>query len=206
MRSARCTVPSRWAMMIAGAAAQQAIHGLLQQPLGGRVQARRRLVQDDHAGILQEDAGEGQQLRLAGGEPAAAGGQLGIQAMGQGLVPVSRPSSPSAARMRASGIWAVEEGQVIAHGGVEQLDILGDHAHAGAQIGHPAPAQVHAAQAAPGPRVGSYRRNSRRASVVLPLPVRPSRPSTVPGSRRNETSRRAQRRSAPDCSGCSAPS
>ena len=38
------------------------------------------------------------------------------------------------------------------------------------------------------PRSASYSRSSRRASVVLPLPVRPNRPSTRPGSSANETS------------------
>ena len=40
------------------------------------------------------------------------------------------------------------------------------------------------------PSVGSYRRNSSRAIVVLPEPVRPSSPSTSPGSTQQETSRR----------------
>jgi len=38
------------------------------------------------------------------------------------------------------------------------------------------------------PTAGSYRRNSKRVIVVLPLPVRPSRPNTRPSGRSNDTS------------------
>ena len=68
---------------------QQLVHGALYQLLGGRVEARRRLVQDDQAGVFQEDAGEGEQLRLARREPATRRTQLGIEAGGQRLEPAS---------------------------------------------------------------------------------------------------------------------
>ena len=42
------------------------------------------------------------------------------------------------------------------------------------------------------PRCASYRRNISRDIVVLPLPVRPSKPSTFPGRRSNDTSSSTQ--------------
>src|SRR6266508_2013408 len=52
---------------------EQALDGALDCPLGGGVEPRRRLVEDDQAGVVQEHAGEGQQLGLASREPAAIG-------------------------------------------------------------------------------------------------------------------------------------
>ena len=65
----------------------QRVHGALDQVLGGRVQARRGLVEDDQARVLQKDARKGQQLRLARRQPAAARFQLGVQPVGQARVP-----------------------------------------------------------------------------------------------------------------------
>ena len=62
---------------------QQPVHGPLDELLGGRVQPRRRFVQDHQSGIAQEDAGEGEQLRFACRQPAAAGSQHGVQPLGQ---------------------------------------------------------------------------------------------------------------------------
>ena len=152
----------------------------------------------------EEDAGEGQQLRLArptGRAPPASSSVS--RPCGQRAEPRAQsPARRCAVRMRSSGMVGVEEGQVVAHAGAEELHVLRDHADAPAQVRQPRVAHVDAAQAPMQmlPLLGSYRRNSRRVSVVLPLPVRPSRPSTWPGATRNDTSsstgraRRSRRR------------
>jgi hypothetical protein len=63
-----------------GAPVQQAIDRPRDQALGGRIEARRRLVEDDEAGIFEKDAYEGEQLGFPGGE--AAGDQWRIQPSG----------------------------------------------------------------------------------------------------------------------------
>ena len=44
---------------------QQLVNGALDAPFGGRIEPRRRLVQDDEAGVTQENTREGQELRFA---------------------------------------------------------------------------------------------------------------------------------------------
>ncbi len=96
----------------------------------------------------------------------------------------SSPKSSSAATRRSSANAAVEEGQVVPQRGPEQLHFLGDHRHALAQH-----VQVRsgAGRLHPGecsPLIGSAMRNTSRVRVVLPLPVRPSRPNTRAGFER----------------------
>ena len=98
-------------------------------------------------GIAQEDAREGQQLGLARRKAVPAGVQLRIQPLGQ-RARTSRPAPalPARPRMRSSGMAAVEEGQVVAHAGAEELHILGDDADALAQRLQPGLAQFAAVQ------------------------------------------------------------
>jgi hypothetical protein len=57
-----------------GSAGKQSVDGMFDIALGGGVEARRRLVEDDQAGIAQEDADKGQELGAWPAEsPAPAG-------------------------------------------------------------------------------------------------------------------------------------
>ena len=61
-----------------------------QEGLGGRIQPRRRLVEDDNPGILQEDTGEGQKLLLAGREPLSRRADLTVESETANLIPKAR--------------------------------------------------------------------------------------------------------------------
>jgi hypothetical protein len=51
----------------AGAAGEEATDGALEQLLGGRIEPRGCLVEDNQAWIFEEDAGQCDELRLTGG-------------------------------------------------------------------------------------------------------------------------------------------
>jgi len=57
--------------------------GLLNQPLGLRIQGRGRLVQDQDRRILEQGPGQGQPLALADGENAAALADQRVIALGK---------------------------------------------------------------------------------------------------------------------------
>ena len=160
------------------------------QLLGGRVEARGGFVEDDQAGIAQEDAREGQQLGLAGGDAAPARLQLGVQPVGQPCQPVGQSQFVDHRQDLVVGDAAVEESEVVAHGGLEELDVLGDQAtrcRSGlswcwVQRDAPQPdlAVGWVVQAEDQPRQGG----------LAAEPVRPSRPITVPGFRSKSSSSR----------------
>ena len=77
-RSAISTVDSRWAMMIAVRRGQDRPQRTLDQPLGRYVEARRRLVEDQHRRVGEEGPGERHQLALAGRQPPAPVGDVGV--------------------------------------------------------------------------------------------------------------------------------
>ena len=106
----------------------------LDQLLGGRVEPRRGLVEDHQAGVLQEDPGEGQQLRLARRQPTAPVAKLGVQSLGQGAVPAPQAQVAEHLQDALVGDRGVEQRQVVAHRGPEELHVLGDHADMLAQV------------------------------------------------------------------------
>ena len=140
---------SRWAMMmpVRPRSSRSTARSISRSVAGSsRDDASSRITRP---GSLQEDAGEGQQLRLARRQPAAARRQLACRARAAARDATSpRPRSSSARQDARVGDARVEEGQVVAHAGVEQLHVLRDHADAPAQIGAAAPSRrSHAAQA-----------------------------------------------------------
>jgi hypothetical protein len=129
-----------------GAAAQQPLQRLLQPSLGDRVEAARGLVEQDDAGILEEHAGQRQQLRLAGRQVGAAGAHRGVEAVGESVEPGPESHLVQHLDQALVGDGGIEEGQVVAHGGLEQLHLLRHHPHAAAQFDQRHVARVHAAQ------------------------------------------------------------
>jgi len=90
----------------------------------------------DQAGVAQEDAGTSQQLGFAGRQPAGAPIQEGIQAAWQRGAPRGQPHLVKNRLEALIGDAPIEEGEVVAHGGLEDLDILGHHADVLTQVGH----------------------------------------------------------------------
>ena len=62
-----------------GAASEKLVDGAFYQPLGGRVEPRRRLVQHDQPGIGEKGTGEGEQLTLAGRQTTPTGWEDGVE-------------------------------------------------------------------------------------------------------------------------------
>ena len=54
----------------------------LDEPLGRDVERRGRLVEDQHRRVGEEGAGERDELALAGAQPAALVGDVGLVAVG----------------------------------------------------------------------------------------------------------------------------
>ena len=63
--------------------------------------------------------------------------------LGSELIPVLQAQVADGFDDALIGDGRVEEGQVLAHRGVEELDVLGDHAHAAAQLLHWKLADIH---------------------------------------------------------------
>ena len=72
----------------AGAAGDQPVGGADDPGLGDGVHARGGLVEDDHADVAHQQAGERDQLLLAGRQARAARAEQGVEALGQAGDPV----------------------------------------------------------------------------------------------------------------------
>ena len=81
MRSAFCTVDSRWAMTSVVRFCVNRAKRLLHQPLRFGVERARRLVEQQDRRILEDGAGERQALALAARQPQAAVADLGVVAL-----------------------------------------------------------------------------------------------------------------------------
>ncbi len=114
--SQRCTEDSRCATMMPIRPRQQPIGGPLDPRLGDRVHPCGRLVEDHHVRVADQDAGEGDQLFLAGRELVTALAQPGLQAVRQ------------ARRPRSQTQFVQRPGRVGQKAGVEQRDVLGQGA------------------------------------------------------------------------------
>ena len=111
-----------------GAALEKTRQRLMQVVLGGSVQRRGGFVQDDHLGLGQHHACNGQPLALATGQTYARAPDHAVQAVGQrgdGAVELGDPQC-----LPAGIIGAVPaHGQVGPHAVVEQRRVLQDHRH-----------------------------------------------------------------------------
>ena len=172
------------------------LDGVAQRHLGGRVDRRGGLVQDQAARVGQVAAGQGDQLALAHRQVVAALADPGVHALRQPVDPAAQPQGLEAARLAVAGVGAAHA-DVLGHAGVEQEAVLGDHDQRRAQRGQADLAQVDAGDPdRPGGRVGQPM--SSLARVVLPDRwCRPGPPGCrrgcAPGRRRGPAARRGRR-------------
>src|SRR6266568_4074721 len=96
---------------------------------------------------MQKYPCKGKQLCLTSREPTAIWGQDRIQSIGQRLVPGEQAKVVERLDNTLVVDRLVEEGQVVAHGRVEQLHILCDHPNHVSQVGTASLAQVGTSQA-----------------------------------------------------------
>ena len=135
-------VESRWAMMMVVRPTVEPLQRLLDQQLGLSIHRRGRLVQDEHGSVLEHGAGDGEALLLPTGELDAPLTDEGIVAVRQRLdelVGVGHPGRLD--HLLLGGVRPAEE-DVLAHGAVEEEDVLQHDAHLLAQAGEVDVAQV----------------------------------------------------------------
>ena len=109
-----------------GAAVDEAVDGFLHELFGDDVEAAGGFVEDDHFGIADEGAGDGEALALAAGEGGAVGDDLGFDAEGKA---VDEFADVGGVEDLLEGVFAdvVEAvGDVVADGAGEELDLLRD--------------------------------------------------------------------------------
>ena len=92
---------------------QRALDGCLRR----RIQARRRLVEDDHRRIGERDARDADELALTGREPQTTRLHVRAETVRQRLEPVERAD----AAQRAADV-------VVRRVGMREADVLGDRA------------------------------------------------------------------------------
>ena len=133
----------------------------LDQPLADRVEGRRRLVEDQDAGVLEQDPGDRDPLLLAARQLVAALADHRVVAVGQ-------LGDPIVDRRRARGRDQLVVGrlgpgvaQVVADRRVEQVRLLGHEADRLAQRGEGDPADVDDRRSRPSPQSTSYSRGIR---------------------------------------------
>ena len=155
------------------------------------VEVRRRLVEDDDRGVLQQHARDGQALLLAARHPVPALADQGVVAVGQAGDQVVDAGGP--ARLDQLGVGGVgtRVAQVRANGVVEQMRVLHHHADGVAQRLQRVVAHVVTVDAT-SPALTSWMRGTRSALVVLPAPDGPTSATSSPGAMVKLTSRRIQ--------------
>ena len=110
---------------------ERAAQRLLHRDLRLGVEVGGRLVEHDDVGRLQEQAGDGDALLLAAGEPVAAVADDGVEAVGERFD--ERQDVRGAQRLEELGVGGVGLGvaQVRAQRLVEEVRVLGDDADRG---------------------------------------------------------------------------
>ena len=119
-----------------GAALAQLVQSLLDQDLGGVVQGRGSLVQNEDGGIFQKHAGDGQSLLLSARQPHAtlADDRLIAVLQSHDVVVDVGPLGGLDDLLLGGVQTAVED--VVADGGVEQVNVLLDDTDIAAHRGH----------------------------------------------------------------------
>ena len=110
------------------------VEGRLHGGLVLGVEVAGGLVEDHDAGVLQQHAGDGQALLLAARQAVAALADQGVEPVGQGGDHVVDPGGPAGRLQLGVGGVGAGVAQVGAHGVVEEVGVLGDHAD-GARAG-----------------------------------------------------------------------
>ena len=133
-----------------GAAAERAVGGLGEAGLGVGVEPAGGLVEQHEPGIGEQDAGEGEQLGLAGGEARPAV-EHGVEAIVEAGRPLGEPDiGEGGAQLVVGGVDGAEEGEVVAERRAEELHVLAHHRDPAAEVvgggvPHVDPAEPHAA-------------------------------------------------------------
>ena len=144
---------------------------------GGGVEARGRLVQEQHLGVVQQGPGRGRAACAAGGE--ALDGDVGPVGHAEALEQVARRAARTTLRSEAAHPGG--EHEVLACGeALVEAGVLGEHAGAPADL-----VAVDRGIEAEHPRgraSGARTPLRRRTVVVLPAPFGPSSASTSPCS------------------------
>ena len=127
-----------------GAALQQRLQRPLHLFLGGWIEARRRLVEDDDVRIAQQHARQRQPLRLAGRQRQLRAAEDGIQPVRLRREPRQQVQAVERVHDAVVVDGIVEQRQVVADGAAEELHFLGDHCDPGAHHRQPERTQVDA--------------------------------------------------------------
>ena len=203
----------------AGPAGEQPVDGVLQQRLGVGVEPRRRLVEHDQPGVLQEHAGEGDELRLARRQTARQSARARCRARRAARPTTRRAPAPRTRRRAGRRPRRGRTARTLSRSGAgEELHVLGDEADAPPEVVDPQVADVDAADAHRAAvdvveaeeragrssscpsrcgRGGRERDRARRGTTPAAAPAR---------GRRRSRRRRAPRRSAPAGRSTPAPS
>ena len=131
----------------AGASAQELCQGAADQRLGGRVDARRRFVQNHQARFAQQDARNRHELALAGGQLPAAGADERRDAVSQTPQPGAGPETLEGTRHRRCRHRVVEQGDIVAQAARHDLGLLRQHGDSLPQVPAAELAHRHSAEA-----------------------------------------------------------
>src|SRR4029450_5847511 len=134
-----------------GASGAEAVEGVGDAGLAGRVQVAGGLVQDQQGRVGDPGPGEGDQLALPGGQQGAPLTDLGVEAVGQAGDDLVGPDGPSGGLDLGPGRLRPAEADVVQDRAREQEALLGDVAHGPAQVGQADLAQIDAVQGDPAP-------------------------------------------------------
>ena len=107
-----------------GPAGAQALEGVGDPSLAGRVQVAGGLVQDQQGGVGDPGPGEGDQLALPGRQQRAPLADLGVVAVGQAGDDLVGPDRPGGGRDLGPGRVRPAEADVVQDGAREQEPIL----------------------------------------------------------------------------------
>ena len=131
IRSARRIVDSRWATTKAVRPASRRLEGLLDDALGGDVDARGGLVEDQQSRVREQRPGERHELALADREHRAALGDRGVVALGQALDEAVGADRRGGGLARRRGGVRPAEGDVVADRAGEEEALLRARCRAG---------------------------------------------------------------------------
>src|SRR5688500_12602850 len=98
---------------------KQLVDSALQALFCGGIQTRCSFIANDKAGITKEDARKSQQLRRPRGQGVGSSIQLGIQAFGQGTIPITQFQFFERGENMFISDRAVKEGKVVTNTGSE---------------------------------------------------------------------------------------
>ena len=116
------------------AVGEERLQSALHEPFTGDVEGRGRFVEDEHGGVGEKRPRKREQLALARREPTAALVDIGVVTLGKRHDEVVGADCPRGRfDLLGCGI-GFSERKVFGHAAGEQVRLLRDHDHAGAQV------------------------------------------------------------------------